>query len=176
MRVKAILDKFGKEVVQQSRTRLTKGGKNTSKTLYNSLSYKAKESKNSFQFDLFAADYWEFVDAGVKGVGGTKTDGSQWKKKKVTNNKFSYKKDKPPTKAFDKWVVRRGIAPRNKKGQFVSRQSLLFAISNSVYHTGLETTEFLTKSFNIAFKKLPDDIVEAYGLEQEQLLELSFKQ
>ena len=77
--------------------------------------------------------------------------------------------------AFNGWTIRRGIAPRRKGGQFQKRKGLLFAIANSVYHTGLETTHFLTTPFERYFKDLPDDIVEAYALEVEDLLKFSLK-
>ena len=175
MLVKQVLDTFGDNVVTGAKKELSKQGKNASKALSNSLRYDAKESKNSFEFSISMEDYGEFIDAGVKGVGGSKADGSKWKLKKVTNNKFKYKNKRPPTQVFNGWTIRKGLAPRSKGGQFTSRKSLLFAIANSVYHTGLETTNFLTNPFNKYFKQLPDDVLEAYGLEAEEFLEFALK-
>ena len=169
MDVKNSLDKFGKSVVKQSRTQLTKKKKNASKALYNSIDYDLKVSKNSFELSFSMEDYGTFVDKGVKGVGGTKADGSNWKKKKVVGSKFKYTNKKPPASAFNNWTVRKGIAPRGKGGQFTTRKGLQFAIANSVYHTGLETTNFFTKPFEAAFKRLPDDLVQAFGLEVDKL-------
>ena len=171
--VKKALDKFGKSVVKQSRTQLTKKKKNASKKLYESIDYNLKVSKNSFELSFEMEDYGKFIDKGVHGVGGTKADGSKWKKKKVVGSKFKYKSKRPPTKAFNGWVIRKGIAPRSNTGQFTSRKGLLFAIAESVYRTGLETTNFFTRPFEVAFKQLPDDIVEAYGLEVDELLKLT---
>ena len=42
------LNRFAKYVIQQSRTNLTKGKKNSSKALYNSLDYDINVSPNSF--------------------------------------------------------------------------------------------------------------------------------
>ena len=54
--IKKALDKFGKDVVQQSRSRLTKSGSNFSKELYNSIGYEldvsSKGTSFSFSFDL----------------------------------------------------------------------------------------------------------------------------
>ena len=63
------LNKFGKAVVQQSRSRLTKEKKNATSDLYNSLSFTpAKISNNgnivSFSFEML--DYGEYVDKGSK--------------------------------------------------------------------------------------------------------------
>tara|TARA_R110000803_G_scaffold76454_3_gene141101 strand:+ start:695 stop:1231 length:537 start_codon:yes stop_codon:yes gene_type:complete len=169
------LNHFGERVVIDSKKNLKKKNKIASSSLINSISYKAKVSKNSFELDFFMEDYWEFVDYGVKGVGGSKADRSRWKTKRVTNNKFKYKDKRPPIIAFNGWTIKKGIAPRSKGGQFQKRRGLLFAIANSVYHTGLETTSFFTKPFDKEFKELPDEIVEAYAIDVEELLEFAIK-
>lgn len=166
-------NKFGKYLVQQSRSNLTKNDKNASKELYNSLGYDIAIHKNSFTFSFNMEDYGTMVDQGVKGVGGTKADGSQWKKKRVLTNTFKYRNKRPPASAFNGWTIRRSIAPRNAKGQFTSRKSLQFAIANSVFHTGLETTYFYSAPFDLGFERFQDDIVEAYGLDVDELLENS---
>jgi hypothetical protein len=52
---------------------------------------------------------------------------------------------------------------------------LTTAISHIVWHEGLKTTNFFTKPFEQAFKKLPDELIEAYALEVEDLLKFSTK-
>jgi len=175
MLVEKALNEFGSRVVVGSKKELVKKGKNASSKLSKSLDYKLKVSKNSFQLDFLMEDYGKFIDKGVKGVGGRKADGSTWKKKRVTNNEYKYTNRKPPIKAFNGWTIKRGIAPRNNKGQFTTRKGLLYAIATSVYHTGLETTNFFTKPFQNSFNTLPDEVVEAYGLEVESLLKLALK-
>lgn len=65
--LKKIFDKLGSNVVTQARVNLKKKKKGDS-NLSKNLSYKVK--RNSIEFTL--AEYWEYVDAGVKGVGGSK--------------------------------------------------------------------------------------------------------
>lgn len=160
-----VLNKFGKRVVKESKTALTKKKKNASKELYNSIAYDLDIHKNSFHLSFKMAEHGKFIDKGVKGVGGV-----GWTKKVVTNNLYKYTTKRPPASAFNGWVIRRGIAPRDAKGKFMSRRSLMFAIANSVYHTGLETTNFFTKPLESAFKSLPDDLLEAYGLDIDDFL------
>jgi len=166
-----VLNAFGKRVVKESKTALTKKKKNASKALYNSINYTFKESKNSFQLSINMEDYGKFIDKGVKGVGGTKADGSSWAKKKVTNNLYKYTTKKPPYMAFNGWTISRSIAPRNSKGQFTSRKSILIAIANSVYHTGLETTDFFTKPSESAYKDLLATVADAYALDMDKFLD-----
>lgn len=178
MSIKNALDSFAFDVIDGSKRNLKRKDKNASKKLSNSLDYKLKVSskKDKYTLSFFMEDYGEFIDKGVKGVGGTKADGTKWKKKRVSSKSpFKYRSKKPPSRVFSEWTVRRGIAPRNKKGQFTSRKSLQFAISNSVYHTGLETTNFFTQPFEKEFKNLPDEIAEAFGNDIEKTLQLAIK-
>ena len=168
------LNKFGAGVVKDAKNNLKRYDKDNG-ALENSLSYKVNVSKNSFQLDIYAEKYWTYVDYGVKGVGGTKADGTQWKVKKVNNSKYKYKSKMPPTRVFNMWTVKKGIAPRNKKGQFQTRKGLMFAIAKSVYHTGIETTGFLTTPFNNQFNKLPEEVVLEYALTVENLLKTTLK-
>lgn len=173
---KALKNFFG-NVIKLARKNLKRLGKNASSKLSKSLKSNVSVSKSgaSFESDLSMEDYGDYVDKGVKGVGGRKADGSSWKKKKVTINKYKYRNKKPPAKVFDKWSVRKGVAPRSSGGKFQKRKGMQFAIANSVYHTGLETTKFLSKPFEDEFKNLPEEVVEAFGLDTEQLLKFSLK-
>ncbi len=172
---KRALERFNTNVETKAKDNLKRKGKTSSGELYDSIKGDLKVSANSFELTYDLADYWEFVDYGVKGVGGTKADGTAWQVKNVTNNKFKYTTKRPPYMAFNGWVVRKGIAPRNDKGQFTSRKGLMIAIANSVYHTGLETTSFFTKPFEDEFKDLPDEVIESFSLDLDNFLEFSLK-
>lgn len=162
------LDKFGKRVIKGAKRKVP----STSGKLKKSLRYHAKASKKetSFEFSISMEDYGEFIDRGVKGVGGKKADGTQWKKKKVINSPFKYKNKRPPSRVFSKWSIQKGIAPRTKGGKFANRKGLQFALAESVFRTGLKTTHFLTDPFNKEFKKLPNQLRESYGLVAEKFI------
>ena len=161
MSIESVLNIFGKRVVKEAKTSLTKQKINVSKELYNSINYDLKVSKNSFEFTLNMADYGKFIDKGVKGKKSSK---------KAPNSPFKYRDKMPPVKVFDKWSVRRGIAPRNEKGQFLSREQNNFRIAMAVYNYGIKTTNFFSKPFESAFKSLPDEIVNGYALTIDKLL------
>jgi len=175
LEVQKALDKFGKSVVKEARTQLTKKDKNASKKLYDSISYDVKVFKNSFAMSFEMEDYGQFINDGVIGTEKNKTKSGGLK---LGSKKFKYKKgieNKPSYKHFDKWTVRRGIAPRNKKGQFMSRRGIAEAISWSVWRNGHKTTEFFTRPFEVAFKQLPEELTEAYGLEVDKFLKFALK-
>ncbi len=152
------LQAFLKYTVTQAKANLTRKKKNSTKALYDSLEYDYTVSANSFSASISALEYGEYQDKGVSG------------KKKKYNTPFSYKDKQPPASAFDKWIVRKGIAPRNAQGQFQNRKGLAFAIARSVFINGIKPSLFLTKPFEDGFKRLPDDIIEAYGLDVETFL------
>ena len=166
------LRKFGRKVVSESKKNLKKN-KVKDSNLAKSMKYSVKTKNNKTSLVFKMNDYWKFVDAGVRGVGGTKADGTKWKLKRVTTNKFKYRNKMPPASAFSSWVVRKGIAPRNKKGQFVTRESMMFAIAKSVYHTGIKTTNFFTDAFYDQIDTITDDLGEALILDIENRLEES---
>lgn len=60
------LNRFAKYVIQQSRTNLTKGKKNSSKALYNSLDYDINVSTNSFSLSFFNGRLWCISRQGCK--------------------------------------------------------------------------------------------------------------
>lgn len=154
-----VLNRFIKHVVSQAKRNLTTNGKNASKKLYNSIKGEAKAFPNSIGVYFDMEDYGFYQDKGVSGI------------KKKYNTPFSYKTKMPPPKAFDKWTIRRGIAPRNTKGQFQTRKGLNFAIARSIFEKGIKPSLFFTKPFEAAFKNLPDELIDNYGLEVEKLFD-----
>jgi hypothetical protein len=158
------LDKFKAYVISESRKNLTRLKKNSSKKLYNSLRGEAKAMPNSFSMDFFMEDYGHFQDKGVSGV------------VKKYNTPYNYTTKMPPTRSLDKWIVRRGIAPRSKNGKFVSRQGLKFAIARSIFKNGIKPSLFFTKPFEAAYKKLPSELVDKFGLDALELFDMTIQQ
>jgi hypothetical protein len=89
----------------------------------------------------------------------------------------------PPPSKLDKWIVRRGLAPR-KKGKFTGRsiksvgfaKSIQFLIARSIYMKGIKPSLWFTKPFEEAFKELPNKLIEKYGLEAEKMIDLIMKE
>lgn len=157
--VQEFLDDFKDYVIKQAKSNLTRMKKNSSKKLYNSLKGYVKESKNSIQISFEMEPYGAFQDLGVNG------------RRSVYTTPFSYKDKMPPPNKLDKWIVRKGIAPRKEKGKFASRKSLQFLIARSIYMNGIKPSLFFTKPFEAAFKKFPEELVEKYGLDMLQLFD-----
>ena len=147
---KQALEKYAKYVIQQSRSNLTKKKNNASKQLYNSLEYRIQGDRVSF----LSENYGEFIDKGVKGAKSTYPESSA--------SPFKYTTKQPPSRVFDKWSIRKGIAPRDKQGRFISRQSLNFLIARSIKNKGIRATLFFTKPFERGLDLYGDEIAAGY--------------
>ena len=159
---KALQD-FAKAVIRESKRNLTRNKKNASKSLHKSLDYDLEVGKNSFSLSFLMEQYGVYQDRGVSGT------------KKKYNTPFSYKDKMPPSKVFDKWLIRKGIAPRDKKGKFVSRKSMSFLIARKIYRFGIKPTMFFTKPFEKYYEQLPEQLIFNFDLDIDKLLNHSLK-
>jgi hypothetical protein len=161
---KRFLTDFRNYVVKESKSNLTRLKKSSSKKLYNSIKGNVKVSKNSMTVDFSMEDYGLFQDKGVSG------------KRKKYKTPYTYKSKMPPPKKLDKWIVRKGIAPRNEKGQLMTRKSLQFVIARGIYFNGIKPSLFFTKPFDKAFKRMPNELIQKYGLDVDNFLEHTLKE
>jgi hypothetical protein len=157
------LNAFRKHVITEARKSLTRNKKNASKTLYNDMNSFLKVSKNSFELGFEMPIYGQFQDQGVSG------------KKKKYNTPFSYKSKQPPSDLFEAWIKRKGIKGRDKRGRFITNKSLSYLIARSVFNNGIKPSLFFTRPFELAYKRLGDDIIEAFGLDIDEFLKYTLK-
>ena len=57
----------------------------------------------------------------------------------------------------------------------MSYENTAYLIRNSIYNKGLKPTMFFSKPFEDGFLRLPDDVIEAYGLDVENFLKYTLK-
>jgi len=167
------LNDFGKYVVQQSRSNLTKGNQGGG-ALYDSIRYTLDEEQKGFILDFYMQDYGMFQDEGVKGANPSLVKGG---KQKAPSSKFSYKQKMPPMQPLREWAQKKNIRFRDKKGQFAkgSYKSMAFVLQRSIYAQGLKPTYFFTKPFERAFIRLPQELVKDFALDIEKGIILATK-
>lgn len=165
------LKDFRDYVVSQSRRNLTIKDRNVSKKLWNSISGDYKTSKNSFELSFSMEEYGMYLDQGVKGkFSGTRAPNSPFKFGSGTGRKGGL------TDGINKWVRQRKFQFRNREtGKFMSYEQTASTIIHSIYTKGTKPTLFFTKPFENAFKRLPDDLIEKYGLDVEDLIQFTTK-
>lgn len=151
------LKKFRDYVVKQARANLTRAGKRSSGALYDSIDGEVKAMPNSIGIYFEMEEYGAYQDKGVNG------------RFSAYATAYSYKSKMPPPSKLDKWIVRKGIAPRDEKGKLLPRKSLQFLIARSIFRKGIKPSLFFTKAFEGGYKNLPDELIKKYGLDMEEL-------
>lgn len=164
-----VLTKFSKYVVSQSRANLTRKDKNVKGKLYQSIKGETFTGKNSIGIYFEMEDYGEFQDKGVKGKSSSsKAPNSPYRFGSGTGRKGGL------TEGIKEWVKDRRFQFRdNVSGRFMSYEQTAFIITRSIYHKGIEASRFFSKPFEVGFERLPDELIEAYGLDLEKTLQQS---
>lgn len=159
---KQSLEDFRKYVSSQARRNLTRLKKNDTKGLYKRLDGVLKVSPNSFQLS-WDLGYGNFQDKGVSGT------------EKKYDTPYSYKSKMPPIKPLSEWAKRKGIRLRDEQGKFQkgNYRTIGFLIARSIFRKGIKPSLFFTKPFEQGFKNLPDQVIEAYGLDVEEFLKFT---
>jgi len=159
------LNKFAKEVIKQSRSNLTRKDKNYTKSLYDSLRSEVEVFPNSFSLSFIMDEYGIYQDKGVSGT------------ERKFNTKFSYKNKMPPIKPLADWAKFRRIRLRNKKGQFSkgNYNTIGFLIARKIFKEGIKPSLFFTRPFENAFKNLPDELVNSFGLDVDKFIDFTLK-
>lgn len=164
------LERFKKHVITQSKRNLTNKDKNVRKTLWNSIGGEIFIGKSNRSIGLYfeMEEYGQYQDLGVKGkTSSNKAPESPYKFGTGTGKKGGL------TQGIEKWVNARRFQFRDENGKFLSYKSTAFIITRSIYNKGLKPSYFFTKPFEAAFKNLPEELVEKYKLDLEQLLKSS---
>jgi hypothetical protein len=152
------LNSFGKQVVNRAKGNLQKekgGGTNLEK----SLSFKVVTSDEGFSVQFYMDSYGTFVDKGVSGTNKTRSFKNY--KGKVISSPYKYTTKQPPSRVLDKWIVKKGIAPRDEKGRFMSRKSISFLIARSIKRKGIQGISFFQKPLMLGLKQFGKEMLGA---------------
>jgi len=169
--LEAILKKFTKYVVSQSKSNLTRKKKNVKGNLYNSIKGDTFVSKSQKSIGVYfeMEDYGVFQDSGIKG----KSSGQSLGTFKDGGFRFGSGTGQSGglTKAINQWVRDRRFQFKDKaNGKFMSYDATAFLITRSIWQKGIKPTRFFSKPFEDGIKRLPDEVVEAYGLDTENTI------
>lgn len=166
------LKKFKDYVIQQSRSNLTKGRHNFTKSLYNSIKGESKAYPRSYLLSFSMEEHGSYQDQGVRGkTSSIKAPNSPFKFGTGTGKKGGL------TTGIKKWVRAKRFQFKNREtGKFMSYDSTALLIARSIYNKGLKPTLFFTKPFNNAFKRLPEEMVKGLSMDVDRLFKYSLKQ
>ena len=163
IKIERYLDSFGKYVVKQSRTNLTKAKKNVNKKLYNSIKFKVLTTKLGFTVQFYMESYGTFVDKGVSG--NKKKQSYKDYTGKVVKSPYSYKSKGPPIDILSKWIKKRGIKPKGtgrgrskNTEQFIS--GLAYLISRKIKRDGIKSLSFFQRPLQLGLKKFSKELLK----------------
>ena len=152
------LNSFGKQVVNRAKGNLqkTKGG---GTNLEKSLSFKVITTADGFSVQFFMDSYGTFVDKGVSGTDVRRSFKDY--KGRTISSPYKYTTKQPPSRVLDKWIVKKGIAPRDEKGRFMSRKSISFLIARSIKRKGIQGISFFQKPLMLGLKQFGKEMLGA---------------
>jgi len=156
------LNSFGKYIVKQSRTNLTKAKKNVNKSLYNSISFQVVKTANGFQVQFSMNEYGAYVDKGVSG--NKKPRSYKDYKGRTVRTDYKYKRKGPPIDILSKWIKKRGIKPKGtgrgrskNTGQYIS--GLAYFISAKIKSQGIQGISFFQRPLELGLKRFGDELL-----------------
>ena len=169
--LQAALDKFKASVIKQARTNLSKGDRNVSRKLYNSLKGEAKVYAKGYFLNFQMEEYGNYQDKGVKGKRSSS---------RAPNSPYKFGSGKGAkgglTEGIQRWVKARKFQFKDKKGKFLSYDATAWIITRSIYAKGIRPTLFFTKPFEAAYKRLPQELVNDLKIDLEKIFNYSIKQ
>jgi hypothetical protein len=145
--LKKVMNQLGIELVKGLVKELIAADKKVTGNLVRSIDYKLIEVADNLILELLSADYLDQVDQGRK-------PGKQ-----------------PPTRALDKWIVRRGIAPRSKNGKFIPRESVKFLIARSIGKNGIKGIFVVKKTIEEIYSNKTELIKKAALKDLNELID-----
>jgi len=144
---------FGKAVVKRSRGNLTGERANASKTLWNSIRFKWKDSVINFFMEYYGA----FLDKGVTGTGklrlsATKTMPVPYNKSEADPEYRFRSRNWAIGGNLKSWLTTRGIDLKAE-----------YPIRRSIHARGIRPRRFFTNAFNAESDKFESEISRAIG-------------
>lgn len=159
------LNSFAKQIVKQAKENLSAADKKGA--LENSIDFFVIRKGGSITVRFKMNSYGAFVDKGVSGT--DKKRSFKDYKGKTKPSPFKYTTKQPPSGIIEKWIKRKGLKGRDKKGRFITHKSLSFLIARSIKKKGIQGISFFQKPLMLGMKQfsskfgkaIADDIVNS---------------
>lgn len=169
--VKIQLDELAESLYIQVQANMRAKDKVVSGVLSDSVSVDVLENEVTKDMILqyIMVEYGYYQDEGVKGKNPSAIkNGIQ----KAPHSRFKFGSGKGKGSLFnslDSWIIRRNIAPRDKKGRFIPRASVKFRIAKSIYNQGIEPSGFFTDAWDKMLKSATPKIRTALEKDAKKL-------
>lgn len=164
------LQATGKEIIRRARIRLARNKKNVTGRLRDSMKSEVDivDPKDTvfLAFTFKGAEYWRFVDLGVKGSRSSiKAPNSPYRFGTGSGRKGGL------TAGIDRWVIKKGLSgTRDKQGKFTPRKTLVRLIANKIFTTGIRPSYFFTAPYDAVLKERKPKLSIAIGQDVAALI------
>lgn len=151
----ALVIKWLDGVVKLAKQNLANSGAIASNALSQSITVTPISlNDKSFVVAIEAADYWKFVDLGVKGAKSSS---------RAPNSPFQYRDKRPPLRPIQEWIAFKGIPLEGRDKQAANR-SFAKNIANKIRREGLRATNFMSNAVTPEMVEvLTQNIAEVLG-------------
>jgi hypothetical protein len=151
----ALVVKWLEGVVRLAKENLAKSNAIASNALSQSITVTPISlNDQSFVVAIEAADYWKFVDLGVKGANSTK---------RAPNSPFQYRDKRPPIRPIQEWIAFKGI-PLEGRDKKAANRAFAINIANKIRREGLRATNFMSNAVSPEMiEVLTENIAEVLG-------------
>ena len=176
------LEKFRDYVIAEAQKNLSSLQKNDTKGLLNSLKGNVRAMPNSFSMEFEMNQYGQFQDKGVRGKDPSKVSkNAKIRGQQAPNSPFKFGSGSAAgqwgmfVSNIEKWAQRKNIRLRDEKGKYKKGgySTIGQIIAGNIYNRGIKPSLFFTTPFETAFKRLPDELIEKFGLDIEELFTYS---
>tara|TARA_R110001632_G_scaffold42014_3_gene106036 strand:- start:1266 stop:1853 length:588 start_codon:yes stop_codon:yes gene_type:complete len=152
-----MLEKIGKMWRKNARISLRMQDKVNTGALYDSIPVIVGEDSDGYYVNITPqVHYWEFVDKGVQGASK-----NIFARQSESPFKYGANKTRGLRGGIDKWVIQKNLqGTRDAQGRFTPRKSLVYLISNAIWHRGLKPTFFISDTL----KRLKPKAMKWLGL------------
>lgn len=187
-RLQKSINDFGQKLVNLSAGGLQRRGKGGG-NLESSLKYNIQTSDGIYTLDFIMEDYGAFVDKGVSGAGGEIKSGkhkgtyqgiNQFKnwKSEVKNSPFRYGSGKSSGsiyKGIGSFIKKKGLQPRNEKGQYQTTLGLKIAMVKVIWTKGIKGISFFQNALRITFRNFKAEFAREFNLSVIDLIRTETK-
>lgn len=125
-----VMNNLANRIVKKTKDEIIKENLEYSGNLLQKVDMPIKIFGQTFVAELIMADYYDYINQGVKGKGGTTKSGMRWKIK-APNSDYFYKDKKPPLFAIYNWAREKGFNP--------------YVLRNIIYHSGIRPRHYFDR-------------------------------
>ena len=149
-KVAEVLERYGREFIEQYKINLVQSGRPASGRLAESLNYQVSIGTNVYAVDISLLDYWKYIESGTR---------PHW----------------PPVSAIREWIKVKPVIPRPMaNGKLPTESQLAFLIGRKISRVGTEGINDFERANQEIFSRMERSIAEAVTEDLQRQVSIIF--